>query len=79
MPNKNFRDSIDNEMSHIKWSKSQEVLGRAQKPVGRARGKRSLVMVAAAALMLLTVTALAVTLLFSPRYDAEKAARQALQ
>ncbi len=79
MPNKNFRDSIDNEMSHIKWSKSQEVLSRAQKPVGRARGKRSLVMVAAAALILLTVTALAVTLLFSPRYDAEKAARQALQ
>lgn len=80
MKNKNLRDSIDREMSHIRWENHQQVFDALNKtPQRPARSRRSFMMVAAAALVLMTVTAWAMTLLFSPRYDAEKAARQALQ
>ncbi len=80
MTNKNLRDSIDKEMASVKWRNHQRVRDALNDGKARpAKARRSFLMVAAAALVLMTVTALAMTLLFTPKYDAGKAARQAIQ
>lgn len=78
MKNERFRNMIDGEMAHVRWAGSEEVMKQIQgkRPL---QAKRPVFVLVAAMLTLCMATALAVGLLFAPRYDAERAAKKAIQ
>ncbi len=78
MKNERFQNKINEEMAHVRWAGSEEVMKQInEKRMNRA--KRPVFVLVAAILTLGMATALAVGLLFSPRYDAERAVKKAIQ